>query len=70
MSSTTLPASRGRRSLSAVIALGFVFWAGVLFFLISVTPVRVAVARAIPTNLRIASTAGIGILVSKSVTHG
>ena len=39
-------------------ALGIVFWAGVLFLIISVTPVRVAVARAIPKNLRIAANGG------------
>ncbi len=45
-------------------ALGIVFWAGVLFLLISVTPVRVAAARAIPKNLRIAAAAGIGIFLT------
>jgi adenine/guanine/hypoxanthine permease len=45
-------------------ALGIVFWAGVLFLLISVTPVRVAVARAIPKNLRIAAAAGIGVFLT------
>jgi adenine/guanine/hypoxanthine permease len=45
-------------------ALGIVFWAGILFLIISVTPVRVAVARAIPKNLRIAAAAGIGIFLT------
>ncbi|HEY8561441.1 MAG TPA: NCS2 family permease [Pyrinomonadaceae bacterium] len=45
-------------------ALGIVFWAGVLFLAISLTPVRVAVARAIPPNLRIAAAAGIGIFLT------
>lgn len=45
-------------------ALGIVFWAGVLFLLISVTPVRAAAARAIPVNLRIAAAAGIGIFLT------
>jgi AGZA family xanthine/uracil permease-like MFS transporter len=45
-------------------ALGIVFWAGVLFLVISVTPVRVAIARAIPKNLRIAAAAGIGIFLT------
>jgi AGZA family xanthine/uracil permease-like MFS transporter len=45
-------------------ALGMVFWAGVLFLIISVTPVRVAIARAIPKNLRIAAAAGIGIFLT------
>jgi adenine/guanine/hypoxanthine permease len=45
-------------------ALGIVFWAGVLFLIISVTPVRVAIARAIPKNLRIAAAAGIGVFLT------
>jgi AGZA family xanthine/uracil permease-like MFS transporter len=45
-------------------ALGIIFWAGVLFLIISVTPVRVAVARAIPKNLRVAAAAGIGIFLT------
>ena len=45
-------------------ALGIVFWAGVLFLIISVTPIRVAIARAIPNNLRIAAAAGIGIFLT------
>jgi adenine/guanine/hypoxanthine permease len=45
-------------------ALGIVFWAGVLFLIISVTPVRVAIARAIPKNLRFAAGAGIGIFLT------
>ena len=45
-------------------ALGMVFWAGVIFIFLSVTPVRVQIAKAIPHNLRIASAAGIGIFLS------
>ncbi|MCC7441090.1 MAG: NCS2 family permease [Bdellovibrionales bacterium] len=45
-------------------ALGMVFWAGVIFILVSVTPVRVAIAKAIPHNLRIASATGIGVFIS------
>jgi adenine/guanine/hypoxanthine permease len=45
-------------------ALGIVFWAGVAFLLISVTPVRVTIARAIPASLRIATAAGIGIFLT------
>jgi AGZA family xanthine/uracil permease-like MFS transporter len=45
-------------------ALGIIFWSGVLFVLISVTPLRVAIARAIPKNLRLASAAGIGIFLT------
>jgi adenine/guanine/hypoxanthine permease len=46
------------------VALGIIFWAGVLFLLISVTPVRVTIARAIPTSLRMATAAGIGIFLT------
>jgi AGZA family xanthine/uracil permease-like MFS transporter len=46
------------------VALGMVFWAGVLFLLISATPVRVTIARAIPPSLRIAAAAGIGIFLT------
>ncbi len=45
-------------------ALGIVFWAGLLFILVSVTPIRVLVALAIPRNLRIAAAAGIGIFLT------
>lgn len=45
-------------------ALGIVFWAGVLFLLISVTPIRESIAKAIPAQLRIAAAAGIGIFLT------
>ncbi|HEU5132172.1 MAG TPA: NCS2 family permease [Pyrinomonadaceae bacterium] len=45
-------------------ALGIVFWAGVLFLLISVTPIRETIARAIPSELRIATATGIGIFIT------
>lgn len=45
-------------------ALGIVFWAGVLFLLVSLTPVRETIARAIPPGLRIATAAGIGIFLT------
>ena len=46
------------------VALGIVFWAGVLFLLISVTPIRETIAKAIPPELRIATAAGIGIFLT------
>src|SRR5215204_3234764 len=46
------------------VALGIVFWAGVLFLLISVTPVRETIAKAIPAELRIGTAAGIGIFLT------
>lgn len=45
-------------------ALGIVFWAGVLFLLISITPVRETIAKAIPSELRIGTAAGIGIFLT------
>src|SRR3989442_3629564 len=45
-------------------ALGIIFWAGVLFLLISVTPIRESIAKAIPVELRIAAAAGIGIFLT------
>ncbi len=46
------------------VALGIVFWAGVLFLALSVTPLREMVALAIPPSLRAATAAGIGLLLT------
>jgi AGZA family xanthine/uracil permease-like MFS transporter len=45
-------------------ALGMVFWAGVLFLLVSATPLREQIAMAIPASLRAAAAAGIGLLLT------
>ena len=45
-------------------ALGMVFWAGVLFVLVSATPLREHIALAIPPALRSAASAGIGLLLT------
>ena len=45
-------------------ALGIIFWAGVLFLLISATPIRETIAKAIPAELRLGTAGGIGILLS------
>ena len=45
-------------------ALGMVFWSGVLFIVVSVTPLRERVARAIPANLRSAAAVGIGLFLT------
>jgi adenine/guanine/hypoxanthine permease len=45
-------------------ALGMVFWAGVLFLLVSATPLREAIATSIPANLRLAAAGGIGLLLT------
>jgi AGZA family xanthine/uracil permease-like MFS transporter len=45
-------------------ALGMVFWSGVLSVLISVTPVRATILRAIPDGLRGAVAIGIGVFLT------
>jgi len=45
-------------------ALGMVFWAGVLFLVVSATPLREHIALAIPAALRSAAAAGIGLLLT------
>jgi AGZA family xanthine/uracil permease-like MFS transporter len=45
-------------------ALGMVFWAGVLFLIVSATPLRETIALAIPPGLRLAAAAGIGLLLT------
>ena len=45
-------------------ALGMVFWAGVLFLIVSATPLREHIAMAIPPALRSAASAGIGLLLT------
>jgi AGZA family xanthine/uracil permease-like MFS transporter len=46
------------------VALGIVFWAGVLFLLVSITPIRETIAKAIPAELRIGTAAGIGVFLT------
>jgi len=46
------------------IALGIVFWAGVLFLIVSATPLREQIALAIPLGLRLATATGIGLLLT------
>lgn len=46
------------------VALGIVFWAGVLFLIVSITPVRETIAKAIPSELRIGTAAGIGVFLT------
>jgi AGZA family xanthine/uracil permease-like MFS transporter len=46
------------------VALGIVFWSGVLFLLVSVTPLRVLIAGAIPHNLRVGAALGIGLFLT------
>lgn len=46
------------------VALGAVFWAGVIFLLLSVFNVRTSIVRAIPRPLRYAIAAGIGLFIA------
>lgn len=46
------------------VALGIVFWAGVLFLGLSVLPVREAIVAAIPDHLQTAISAGIGLFLT------
>ena len=46
------------------VALGLVFWAGVLFLVVSLTPLREGIARAIPRQLRTATAVGIGVFLT------
>jgi adenine/guanine/hypoxanthine permease len=46
------------------VALGIVFWAGVLFLLVSATPLRETIATSIPTSLRLSAAGGIGLLLT------
>jgi AGZA family xanthine/uracil permease-like MFS transporter len=45
-------------------ALGIIFWAGAFFLLISVTPIRESIAKAIPKEIRIAAACGIGVFLT------
>lgn len=45
-------------------ALGMTFWAGVLFLVLSLTPLRERIATAIPRELRLSASAGIGLLLT------
>src|SRR6188474_2065250 len=53
-----------QRQVPWPVALGMVFWAGVLFLAISATPLRERVALAIPAGLRAATSVGIGLLLT------
>ena len=53
----------GEMNYSWEIALGAVFLAGILFVIISVTPLRQWMLKSIPMNLRIAMGAGVGLFV-------
>ncbi len=46
------------------VALGAVFWSGVVFLLLSVFNIRVAIVKAIPKQIRYAVAAGIGLFIT------
>lgn len=50
--------------ISYQVALGAVFWAGVLFMILSIFNVRTHIVKAIPKPLRFAISAGIGLFIS------
>ena len=53
----------GEMGYSWEIALGAVFLSGILFFIMSVTPLRKWIIDSIPTNLRIAMASGVGFFI-------
>src|SRR5260370_12742529 len=44
-------------------ALGIIFWAGIFFLMISITPIRESIAKAIPSQIRIAPPPAIRIFL-------
>ncbi|MEI6766121.1 MAG: NCS2 family permease [Bacteroidota bacterium] len=46
------------------VALGALFWAGVLFFILSIFNIRTLIVKAIPKQLRYAVACGIGIFIA------
>jgi adenine/guanine/hypoxanthine permease len=50
--------------ISYQIALGAVFWAGIIFLILSIFNVRTQIVKAIPAQLRYAISAGIGLFIS------
>ena len=54
----------GEMGYSWEVALGAVFIAGILFFIMSITPLRRWMLDSIPLNLRIAMGAGVGLFLS------
>ena len=53
----------GGMGYSWEVALGAVFWAGILFTLMSITPLRKWMLEGIPLNLRIAMGSGVGLFI-------
>lgn len=51
------------KGISWQTALGLTFWAGVLFVLVSATPLREKIAQSIPNHLRVGAAVGIGLFL-------
>ncbi len=51
-------------NVSWQVALGAVFWSGIIFFLLSVFNIRTYIVKAIPRTLRYAIAAGIGLFIT------
>ncbi|WP_165998704.1 NCS2 family permease [Bacillus sp. Cs-700] len=54
----------GQAGVSYQVAFGAVFIAGLLFIILSLTPFREKLIEAIPTNLKLGITAGIGLFIA------
>ena len=59
----------GEMGYSWETALGAVFLSGILFFIMSVTPLRKWMIDSIPTNLRIAMASGVGFFIGFNSVH-
>ena len=59
----------GEMGYSWEVALGAVFIAGILFFIMSITPLRRWMLDSIPLNLRIAMGAGVGLFMDSLVSR-
>ncbi len=52
------------RKVPPLVALGLVTWAGIAFLLVSATPLRATIARAVPRHLRLGAATGIGLFLA------
>lgn len=52
------------KKIAPEIALGIVFWSGVLFLLLSLFPIREKIIALIPSHLRFAISCGIGLFIT------
>lgn len=52
------------KKVPPMVALGLVTWAGIAFLLVSATPLRAAIGRAVPRHLRLGAATGIGLFLA------